>query len=79
MNQLTKMEESVLRRDSEMDTELSDTIFAIDDLKTTYKLMEEKLYNITEATLTVGFCLTFVLYIISTRKITLSKIYYSEQ
>lgn len=37
-----------------MDAEISDAIFAIDDLKTTYKLMEEKLYNISESSLNVS-------------------------
>lgn len=48
------MEENVSKRDSDLETELSDAIFAIDDLKSTYKLMEQKLFNITEATLSVS-------------------------
>lgn len=49
------MEESFSKRDSDLETELSDAIFAIDDLKSTYKLMEQKLFNITEASLNVSF------------------------
>lgn len=53
LTKLEKFEENITVRDSDIEAEISDTIFAIDDLKTTCTTMEEKLYNVTSATLNV--------------------------
>ncbi|KAJ8958799.1 hypothetical protein NQ318_019557 [Aromia moschata] len=48
---LEKIEESVSTKDSDAEAEISDAIFAIDDLKTAYSSMEGKLQNFTTLTL----------------------------
>ncbi|KAJ8916252.1 hypothetical protein NQ315_016392 [Exocentrus adspersus] len=53
LTRLDKMEENMATRDSDIETEISDAIFAIDDLKTTCTTTGEKLYNITTANLNV--------------------------
>ncbi|KAJ8929737.1 hypothetical protein NQ314_017552, partial [Rhamnusium bicolor] len=54
LTRLEKIEEGMITRDSDIDAELSDAIFAIDDLKTTYNAMEGKLLNITSSTFNVA-------------------------
>ncbi|CAG9814213.1 unnamed protein product [Phaedon cochleariae] len=54
MKRLEKIEESISKSNSDFEAELSDAIFAIDDLKTTYTSMEKKILNTTEAALNVS-------------------------
>ncbi|XP_018568018.1 uncharacterized protein LOC108908462 [Anoplophora glabripennis] len=53
LSRLEKIEENMTTRDSDIEAEISDVIFAIDDLKTTCNAMEEKIYNVTTAVLNV--------------------------
>lgn len=53
LSRFDKMEENMTTRDSDIEAEISDVIFAMDDLKSTCTAMEEKMYNVTIATLNV--------------------------